>query len=202
MSAERLPPRPPAGIVPCVTSFVFRVRNVPAALYKALGGFATNGVNITKLESNIENGLHGDLLLRRGRRPARGRGPGPCVRRAGLLLGAAGDPGRVPSGPLQGAGGAVGAEGNRPYRRFPCDARPDRIGCRLLAARTQASIQRPRADPMTTSTLSSGVTSSGLTVNAVNQLTILSGATAQALTVNSAGCGAGLWPHQRRCNYV
>jgi prephenate dehydratase len=34
-----------------VTSFVFRVRNVPAALYKALGGFATNGVNMTKLES-------------------------------------------------------------------------------------------------------------------------------------------------------
>ncbi len=36
---------------PVVTTFVFRVRNVPAALYKALGGFATNGVNITKLES-------------------------------------------------------------------------------------------------------------------------------------------------------
>ncbi len=36
---------------PLVTSFVFRVRNVPAALYKALGGFATNGVNMTKLES-------------------------------------------------------------------------------------------------------------------------------------------------------
>jgi len=34
-----------------VTSFVFKVRNVPAALYKALGGFATNGVNVTKLES-------------------------------------------------------------------------------------------------------------------------------------------------------
>jgi len=34
-----------------ITSFIFRVRNVPAALYKALGGFATNGVNITKLES-------------------------------------------------------------------------------------------------------------------------------------------------------
>lgn len=34
-----------------VTSFVFRVRNVPASLYKAMGGFATNGVNMTKLES-------------------------------------------------------------------------------------------------------------------------------------------------------
>jgi prephenate dehydratase len=38
---------------PVITSFVFRVRSVPAALYKALGGFATNGVNITKLESYI-----------------------------------------------------------------------------------------------------------------------------------------------------
>jgi prephenate dehydratase len=36
---------------PVVTTVVFRVRNVPAALYKALGGFATNGVNLTKLES-------------------------------------------------------------------------------------------------------------------------------------------------------
>ncbi len=40
----------------CVTSFIFRVRNVPAALFKALGGFATNGVNITKLESYMVGG--------------------------------------------------------------------------------------------------------------------------------------------------
>ena len=39
------------GSGPVMTSFVFRVRNVPAALYKAMGGFATNGVNMTKLES-------------------------------------------------------------------------------------------------------------------------------------------------------
>jgi prephenate dehydratase len=39
------------GKGPCVTSLVFKVRNVPAALYKVLGGFATNGVNVTKLES-------------------------------------------------------------------------------------------------------------------------------------------------------
>ncbi len=39
------------GDGPIVTSFVFQVRNIPAALYKALGGFATNGVNMTKLES-------------------------------------------------------------------------------------------------------------------------------------------------------
>jgi prephenate dehydratase len=41
---------------PIITSFVFRVRNLPAALYKALGGFATNGVNMTKLESYMVDG--------------------------------------------------------------------------------------------------------------------------------------------------
>ncbi|AUG54362.1 prephenate dehydratase [Thalassospira marina] len=41
---------------PVVTSFVFRVRNVAAALYKALGGFATNGINMTKLESYMVEG--------------------------------------------------------------------------------------------------------------------------------------------------
>jgi prephenate dehydratase len=45
------PKRPQAKDGPVVTTFIFRVRNVPAALYKALGGFATNGVNMTKLES-------------------------------------------------------------------------------------------------------------------------------------------------------
>ncbi len=44
------------SIEPTVTTFVFRVRNVPAALYKALGGFATNGVNMTKLESYMVGG--------------------------------------------------------------------------------------------------------------------------------------------------
>ena len=39
-----------------VTAFVFRVRNIPAALYKAMGGFATNGVNMTKLESYMVGG--------------------------------------------------------------------------------------------------------------------------------------------------
>ena len=41
---------------PAVTTFIFRVRNVPAALYKGLGGFATNGVNMTKLESYMVGG--------------------------------------------------------------------------------------------------------------------------------------------------
>ncbi len=45
-----------AGDGPIVTTFIFRVRNVPAALYKAMGGFATNGVNMTKLESYQLNG--------------------------------------------------------------------------------------------------------------------------------------------------
>ena len=55
MTADKDPP-PPPFTAPCVTSFIFRVRNLPAALYKALGGFATNGVNMTKLESYMENG--------------------------------------------------------------------------------------------------------------------------------------------------
>ena len=46
----------PSGSGPVITTFVFRVRNVPAALYKALGGFATNGVNMTKLESYMIEG--------------------------------------------------------------------------------------------------------------------------------------------------
>ena len=46
----------PQGNGPVVTSFVFNVRNLPAALYKALGGFATNGVNMTKLESYMVGG--------------------------------------------------------------------------------------------------------------------------------------------------
>jgi len=53
MSRERA--HPPKGAA-CVTSFVFKVKNIPAALYKAMGGFATNGVNMTKLESYMENG--------------------------------------------------------------------------------------------------------------------------------------------------
>ena len=54
MAKEPINPDPAAG--PVITSFLFRVRSVPAALYKALGGFATNGVNITKLESYIIDG--------------------------------------------------------------------------------------------------------------------------------------------------
>jgi prephenate dehydratase len=52
--AHALPPDRPD----LMTTFVFRVRNVPAALYKALGGFATNGVNMSRLESYM---LHGEF---------------------------------------------------------------------------------------------------------------------------------------------
>jgi prephenate dehydratase len=55
MTGEKAPAPPPPGAT-CITAFVFRVRNLPAALYKALGGFATNGVNMSKLESYMENG--------------------------------------------------------------------------------------------------------------------------------------------------
>jgi prephenate dehydratase len=44
------------GSGPTITTFVFQVRNIPAALYKALGGFATNGINMTKLESYMIEG--------------------------------------------------------------------------------------------------------------------------------------------------
>ncbi len=51
MSRSRVEPDSRDG--PCMTSLVFQVRSIPASLYKALGGFATNGINITKLESYI-----------------------------------------------------------------------------------------------------------------------------------------------------
>jgi len=49
LAREPVTPDPSAG--PVMTSFIFEVKNIPAALYKAMGGFATNGVNMTKLES-------------------------------------------------------------------------------------------------------------------------------------------------------
>ena len=52
--AREAPPLATHGT--CMTTFIFEVRNVPAALYKALGGFATNGVNMTKLESYQSGG--------------------------------------------------------------------------------------------------------------------------------------------------
>ncbi len=54
MSRQKIEAEPTAPKV--ITTFVFEVRNVPAALYKAMGGFATNGVNMVKLESYMVNG--------------------------------------------------------------------------------------------------------------------------------------------------
>ena len=51
LSRERITPHPEDG--PAITTILFQVRSVPAALYKALGGFATTGVNLTKLESYL-----------------------------------------------------------------------------------------------------------------------------------------------------
>lgn len=51
----REPHHPGPSDGPVITTFAFRVRNRPAALYKALGGFATNGVNMLKLESYLGN---------------------------------------------------------------------------------------------------------------------------------------------------
>ena len=56
MSWRARPRTPDPAQHDLMTTFVFRVRNVPAALYKALGGFATNGVNMTKLESYMLDG--------------------------------------------------------------------------------------------------------------------------------------------------
>ena len=70
---------PPLGTPDCVTSFVFRVRNIPAALYKALGGFATNGVNMTKLESYM---LDGEFTATQFLADVDGHPEQPAVKRA------------------------------------------------------------------------------------------------------------------------
>ncbi|NBJ11778.1 prephenate dehydratase [Microvirga arsenatis] len=76
---SRTPQWAPAGQGPTVTSFVFRVRNLPAALYKALGGFATNGINMTKLESYM---LEGEFLATQFYAEVDGHPEEPGLRRA------------------------------------------------------------------------------------------------------------------------
>lgn len=58
LAAEPVDPDPAEGKV--LTSLFFTVRNIPAALYKSMGGFATNGVNMIKLESYIQAGSNGN----------------------------------------------------------------------------------------------------------------------------------------------
>lgn len=53
LSREHIVP-PQRKNAPCITSIIFRTRNIPAALYKALGGFATNGISMAKLESYVD----------------------------------------------------------------------------------------------------------------------------------------------------
>ena len=87
----------PAGNGPVVTSFIFNVRNLPAALYKALGGFATNGVNMTKLESYMVGGefTATQFLAEVDGHPERRR-PGPGAGGAELLHHRREDPRRLP----------------------------------------------------------------------------------------------------------
>jgi len=100
MTGEKDPPAAPFTHR-CVTSFVFRVGNMPAALYKALGGFATNGVNMTKLESYMEDGAFtATFFLCRGRRPPGRPQPGPGAEGTGLLRRAGGDPGGLSGRPV------------------------------------------------------------------------------------------------------
>lgn len=56
LSKEPEIPEPDSG--PIMTTLIFRVRNIPAALYKAIGGFATNGISMTKLESYVGQGFN------------------------------------------------------------------------------------------------------------------------------------------------
>ena len=82
----REPIQPPPDEGPVITSFLFQVRNVPAALYKALGGFATNGVNMVKLESYVDAGFnqaqfYAEVVGHPEQAPVRQR-----VRGAGVLL--------------------------------------------------------------------------------------------------------------------
>lgn len=77
--ASRALAPPPPETPSLLTTFVFRVRNVPAALYKGLGGFATNGVNMTKLESYM---LAGQFTATQFLCDVEGHPEQPALRRA------------------------------------------------------------------------------------------------------------------------
>ncbi len=77
LSNEQADAKPGSG--PTITTFIFRVRNIPAALYKAMGGFATNGVNMTKLESYQ---LQGRFVATMFFSDIEGHPDDPAVRRA------------------------------------------------------------------------------------------------------------------------
>jgi hypothetical protein len=94
MARNRSDPDPKAG--PTLTAILFQVRSQPAALYKALGGFATNGINVVKLESYITDASFQVAQFLPGDRGAPGRQGGrPCARRAQVLFRPLQDAGRV-----------------------------------------------------------------------------------------------------------
>ena len=102
------------GNGPVVTTFIFRVRNIPAALYKAMGGFATNGVNMTKLESYmVERQFLRHHVLRRHRGPSRRSQRDAGAEGAGIFLQGDEDPRRLSgasvSRDVQGSGGVSGS---------------------------------------------------------------------------------------------
>ncbi|MDV4143406.1 MULTISPECIES: prephenate dehydratase [Shimia] len=76
---SREPDHSRRGEIAMMTTFVFEVRNIPAALYKAMGGFATNGVNMTKLESYM---VDGNFTATRFYADIEGHPDDPPVRRA------------------------------------------------------------------------------------------------------------------------
>ena len=86
-----------------MTTFVFQVRNIPAALYKALGGFATNGINMTKLESYM---VDGNFAATQFYADVQGHPEGPGARtgargaRLRLAAEVAEDPGRLSRPPI------------------------------------------------------------------------------------------------------
>ena len=91
----RAAPSRPQGRARSITTFTFRVRNRPAALYKALGGFATNGVNMVKLESYVDGAFtqaefYADIMGH----PQQEQCP-PRLRGAALLLAQCRRPGRL-----------------------------------------------------------------------------------------------------------
>ena len=101
---SRAPTALPPERADLMTTFVFRVRNVPAALFKALGGFATNGVNMTKLESYM---IGGQFTATQFLCDVEGHPEQPALRRAleelSFFLAGDQDSGRVSGGGPQGA---------------------------------------------------------------------------------------------------
>ena len=91
---------PPPYEGPVITSFLFQVRNVPAALYKALGGFATNGVNMIKLESYVDARFSQAQFYAEVLGHPEQEGGEERVRGAGVLLARGRAPGRLPGRPV------------------------------------------------------------------------------------------------------